>query len=69
MRIRWTNKIDIVDGFLEIGNLVSAKEMALQILKSPEAGDMLSEDEIEYLKIVVALNKIDDIVNGHGELT
>ena len=64
MRIRWSNRIAIVDGLLECNNLKEARKMAQEILTDIEAPAMLSKDETQYLKLVVALEKIEDIVKG-----
>ena len=64
MRIRWSNRIAVVDGFLRSNNLKEAKKLAKEILTDPEASFMLSHDEQEYLKIVTVLDKIEDLVKG-----
>ena len=64
MRIRWSNRIAVVDGFLGCNNLKEARRLAHEILTDIEAPAMLSEDETQYLKLVVALEKIEDIVKG-----
>ena len=64
MRIRWSNRIAVVDGLLQSNNLKEARKQALEILRDFESDWMLSEDETQYLKLVVALEKIEDIVKG-----
>lgn len=44
-----------------------AKEFAQSLLQDEENIMMFTDEEIEYLKLVVCLDKIDDIING--ELT
>lgn len=62
MRSTWSNRLDIVDAFLRRKKLKQARSFALETLKCPEHTDMLSKDEIEYLKLVVALEKVADIM-------
>ena len=60
MRIRWSNRLETVDAFLRANNLRRAKHIAREILAKQGADEMLSDDEIEYLKLVVCLDKILD---------
>ena len=60
MRIRWSNRIAIVDGLVETGNIKGAREMAKEILTDIEAPIMLSDREITYLKTLLDLCGTED---------
>ena len=46
-------------------NLDKARDYAKELLLEVDAEIMLSEDEIEYLKIVVAFKSIEDYIRNH----
>ena len=56
----WSNKLDIVDSYLQSDQLDTAKEFAQAVLEENKDSDteMLNEDEIEYLKLVSALKEL-----------
>ena len=60
MRIRWSNRLETVDAFLRAGNLPKAKQVSLDILQKEGIDVMLSDDEVEYLRLVSKLDKIID---------
>lgn len=62
VEIKWTNRIEIVDGFLRQKNLSGARKFAKEILKQPEAEEMLTENEMEYLKLVISLETLENII-------
>ncbi len=64
IRRTWSNKIIVVDAMLRDNNLKGAKKVALSILKDPEHAVMLMDEEIEYLKATVALEKIAEIMES-----
>lgn len=59
---RWSNRIEIVDGFLKTHELRNAKAFALNILEEPDAEMMLTENELEYLRLVVSLETLDKFI-------
>ena len=58
----WTNRIEIVDGYLKLRQLKKARHFAHGILKEDDAEDMLTIDEVEYLRLVISLNTLDDFI-------
>lgn len=56
---KWTNRIEIVDGFLKLRQLQKARKFARSVLKEPNAELLLTENEIEYLKLVISLDTLD----------
>ena len=60
MRIRWSNRLETVDAFLRAGNLPKAKQVSIDILQKEGIDVMLSDDEVEYLRLVSQLDKIID---------
>jgi sensor histidine kinase regulating citrate/malate metabolism len=68
LRHKWSNKIKVVDSFLKLHRLEEAKDFAQSLLQDEENLLMFTDYEIEYLKLVICIKKIDDITNGHGEL-
>ena len=56
----WNNKLGIVDASLKAGKLKFAKKYCKEILADKDAEEMLDEDEIEYLKLVIALKRLKD---------
>jgi len=65
LKIKWSNRLEIVEGFLRMQNLDKARDYAKELLTEVDAEIMLSEDEIEYLKIVVAFKSIEDYIKNH----
>ena len=60
MRIRWSNRLEIVDAHLRAKNLRKAKMWAAEILQEDEVEFFLSKEELEYLRLVLKLPKIMD---------
>ena len=61
--IEWTNRIEIVDGFLRRKQLDMARVYAKETLDAEGASHMLTSVEIEYLKLVVSLDTLEDFIN------
>ncbi len=61
VEIKWTNRIEIVDGYLRLKDLSNARIFSKEILAHPEAMEMLTENEIEYLKLVISLETLEEI--------
>jgi hypothetical protein len=59
-RGHWNNKLGIVDASLKAGKLKFAKKYSKEILAESDAEEMLDDDEIEYLKLVIALKRLKD---------
>tara|TARA_R100001530_G_scaffold8727_1_gene9000 strand:+ start:256 stop:468 length:213 start_codon:yes stop_codon:yes gene_type:complete len=64
IRYKWTNKLDLLDSYLQSGNLDVARRFAMKILDTDGVNEMLTGDEIEYLKAVIALNSLNDWMKG-----
>lgn len=64
IRYKWTNKLDLLDSYLKSGNLGVARRFAMKVLDTDGVNEMLTEDEIEYLKVVIALNSLNDWMKG-----
>ena len=62
IRRKWSNKLACVDAMLAAKNLRGSRMIVLGILKDPEHKEMLTEPEIEFLKMAVALQEIADIM-------
>ena len=60
MRIRWSNRLEIVDAHLRAKNLRKAKKWAAEILNDEVAEFYLSEEELEYLSLVLKLPRMKD---------
>ena len=61
--VDWTNRVEVVDGFIKRRQLTNAREFALQILNTKDVEHMLTELEIEYLQLVVSLDTLEDFIN------
>lgn len=61
--IEWTNRIEIVDGFLRRKQLDMAREYAKKILNMENAKHMLTSVEIEYLQLIISLDTLEDFIN------
>tara|TARA_R100000655_G_scaffold50313_1_gene87886 strand:- start:595 stop:786 length:192 start_codon:yes stop_codon:yes gene_type:complete len=61
MRIKWSNRVRIVEANLKAGRLKSAKDMARALLKEDMEKEMLLPQEIYFLKAVVKAKRVDDI--------
>lgn len=61
--IEWTNRIEIVDGFLRRKQLDMARVYAKKILDMEDAKNMLTSVEIEYLQLIVSLDTLEDFIN------
>lgn len=59
---RWSNRIQIVDDFIRRKRLAKAREYASVILKLPDAEEMLTENEVEYLKLVTSLESLEQFI-------
>lgn len=57
MRIKWSNRLTIVDLFLRKKDMESASQFAGAVLSDPESEEMLTKEEVDYLKLVVACDK------------
>ena len=53
--------LDIVDAHLQANNLQRAKKFAIQTLEREDALDMLTHDEIQFLRLVIKLPEIKDL--------
>ena len=49
-----------MDAYLKANNLSRAKAISQTILREKGVDEMLSEEEVEYLKLVIALERIID---------
>ena len=63
----WTNRIDIIDGFLKLKKLKSARAYAKDTLEFLGADDMLTKEEKEYLKLVVSLKTLEDFIDRNKQ--
>ena len=59
---KWTNRIEIVDGFLKLRQLQKARKFARGVLKEPNAELMLTQNEIDYLRLVISLKTLEDFI-------
>ena len=48
-----------MDGYLQLKNLKEARKFAVKVLNEEDAELMLTEAEIEYLKLVSALESLE----------
>lgn len=60
MRVRWSNRVAVIDGLIDFGNLEEGKKQAKELLTELDALVMLSEREIAYLKLIVNLCGTED---------
>lgn len=69
MRLRWSNRLTIVDRFLAQKNIKAARSFAQAILADPSSKVMLSEDELDFLKLVVTADQILDDMQPKDDRT
>ena len=66
MRIKWSNRIQIINDFLGRGDLRSAQQFAVTTIDDPNHVYMLLEGELEFLNAVVQANNIEDcFIDSH----
>ena len=63
-RYGWTNKLELIDRLLKGDKLEYARKYALESLKMDKDVGLFTEEEVEYLKLVVALKSLDDYMKG-----
>tara|TARA_R110002096_G_scaffold123679_5_gene267527 strand:+ start:982 stop:1149 length:168 start_codon:yes stop_codon:yes gene_type:complete len=51
----------LVESYIDMGNLDSAKRFARSLKENPEHVHMLSDAEIDFVDIVLKADKIDDL--------
>tara|TARA_R100000700_G_C3128061_1_gene114359 strand:- start:120 stop:311 length:192 start_codon:yes stop_codon:yes gene_type:complete len=61
MRVKWSNKVDIVVGFIDMNRLKAAQDEARELLSMDREHEMLLPQEIHFLKSVVRAKGIDDV--------
>ena len=61
MRVKWSNKVDIVVGFIDMNRLKAAQDEARELLSMDREHEMLLPQEIHFLKSVVRAQGIDDV--------
>ena len=61
MRIKWSNRVRIVETYLESGGLKSAKDMARELLKEDMENEMLLPGEADFLKAVIKARSLGDL--------
>ena len=59
---QWSNRILIVDDFIRRKRLAKARAYASKVLKLPEASEMLTKSEIEYLRLVISLESLEQFI-------
>ncbi len=60
MRIKWSNRIQIINDFLGRGDLHSAQQFAAKTIDDPVHVHMLLEGELEFLNAVIQASNIND---------
>ena len=61
MRIKWSNRVRIVESFLKTGRLKPAQDMARELLKEDDSSEMLMPQEQYFLKAVIKPKRLEDI--------